>query len=89
MAKFYGVATNYERNARSKRDHVTVWTGPFMSEWVADGVSRRNGGGYMLTAWDGATVRVSCPTPRTDDNYLAVDAAISDALAAYYTNREV
>lgn len=82
--RHYGVTTEYERNRGRKRDYLRVWSGPFCSVWEADGVSLPKGDGYMLTTYNGRKVRVECPTPRTDENYLTVDAAIAGALAAHY-----
>lgn len=80
----YGVATDYDRSAGRKREYLTVWSGPFFSVWEADAVSLPKGDGYMLRTYNGVKVRVSCPTPRTDENYEEVDAAIDAALRAHY-----
>jgi hypothetical protein len=82
----YGVMTDYDRNDGRKRDYLRVWSGPFYSVWEADGVSLPRGDGYMLTTYNGERVRVTCPTPRTDENYREVDAAIDAALRAHYRN---
>lgn len=84
MSKLYGVATDYDRNEGRKRDYLTVWSGPFMSVYEASGVSLPKGDGYMLTLAFGGKVRVSCPTPRNDDNWQEVDAAIDEALHRHY-----
>jgi hypothetical protein len=80
----YGVMTDYDRNDGRKRDYLTVWSGPFASVWEASGVSLPNGDGYMLTTYNGDRVRVSCPAPRTDDTYIVIDQAISDALTEHF-----
>lgn len=85
----YGVRTEYEQNEGRKRDHLTVWSGPFASNYEAAGVSLPRGDGYMLILAYGGKVRVSCPTPRTDDNYLTVDAAIGAALRAHYGEQQL
>lgn len=77
----YGVATDYEY--RGKRDRVLVWSGAFYSVLEASGLSLPSGG-YMLTTYNGDKIRVSCPSPRTDENFLAVDEAIDAALRAHY-----
>jgi hypothetical protein len=78
----YGVRTEYDRNEGRKRDHLTVWSGPWYSVYEAAGVSLPRGDGYMLTTYNGKKVRVTCPTPRTDENYQQIDAAVSAALNA-------
>jgi hypothetical protein len=85
--RHYGIATDYDRNAGRKRDYLTVWTGPFASEYVASGVSLPKGDGYMLSILYGGKVRVACPTPRTDENFAEIDAAIGDAVTAYYNEK--
>lgn len=81
----YGVATDYEWSATHKRQRITVWSGSFYSTYEAEGLSLPNGAGFMLSIYDdGEKVRVSCPSPRTDDNYREVDAAIAAALADHY-----
>lgn len=85
---FYGVATDYERNEGRKRDYLTVWSGPFFSVYEAAGVSLPRGDGYVLTTYNGERVRVTCPTPRTDDNYQEIDRAVSDALRTHYARKE-
>lgn len=84
---FFGVATDYDFNAGRKRDYLQVWSGPFMSNWEAEGVSLPKGDGYMLRTYNGDKVRATCPTPRNDDNYQEIDAAISKALNAYFAAR--
>ena len=76
----FGVTTDYERNAVLKRDYLRVWSGPFYGVHEADGVSLPKGDGYMLTTCSGDKVRVVCPTPRNDENFAQIDAAISEAL---------
>lgn len=84
MATFYGVAADYEYTATHKRERLAVWSGPFCSVYEGEAFSLPKGDGYMVTTYNGDKVRVVCPTPRTDDNYLAVDAAIADALRGFY-----
>lgn len=80
----YGVATDYDRNDGRKRDYLRVWSGPWFSVWEADGVSLPKRNGYMLTTYNGARIRVTCPAPRTDATYQEIDAAISEALRRHY-----
>lgn len=63
-----------------KREYLTVWTGPFASEYEGQAVTLPKGDGYMVTRYNGEKVRVTCPTPRTDDNFTEIDNAISEAL---------
>jgi hypothetical protein len=79
----YGIATDYDRNEGRKRDYLTVWSGAFASDYEAQGVSLPRGDGYMLTTYGGAKVRVTCPTPRNEDTWQEVDAAINAALSAH------
>ena len=79
MSKF-SVATDYEYNKSHKRDCITVWSGQFSDQWEAVGYSLPKGNGYMLTTHTGDKVRVSCPTPRTEQNYTEVDAAVAAAM---------
>jgi len=82
MKKLYGVAAAYRK--MFGREVIEVWTGPFMLTWEAEGVALPKGDGYMLKTYAGHKVRVTCPSPRTDDNYEEVDRAINDALNNYY-----
>lgn len=79
-----GVRSEHEKNARLKRDYITVWSGVFCEVFEADGVSLPKANGYMLTTYNGDNVRVDCPSPRTEDNYLLVDKAVIDALNSHY-----
>jgi len=87
MEIYFGVATNYDANEKSKRDHLDVWEGAFMSSHAASGVSRPNGDGYMLTTYNGDKVRVTCPTPRTEATHQEVDQAINEALNTLWAVR--
>ena len=83
----YGVATDYDRNVDKKRDYLTVWSGSFMGVWEAEAVSLPKGDGYMLTTYNGDKLRVTCPTPRNDETYQEIDAAIGAALNAHHAAR--
>jgi hypothetical protein len=76
----YGVRTEYDYNDTHKRDCVTVWSGAFSLVYEATGFSLPRNDGYMLTTYNGDKIRVSCPCPRTESNYLEVDAAVCDAM---------
>lgn len=82
----YGITTDYDYNAGHKRDRIDVYSGPWYHTWDAEGYSLPNGDGYMLTTYNGDKVRVSCPTPRNDGNYLQVDEAINAALNHHFAN---
>lgn len=75
----FSVASDYAYNATHKRDCIQVWSGSFADTWEATGFSLPRGG-YMLTTYGGDKIRVDCPSPRTDKNYLEVDAAVSAAM---------
>jgi hypothetical protein len=81
----YGVIVDYDYSSTHKRERLTVWSPPWMSVFEAEGYSLPHGGGYMLTTYNGDKVRVSCPAPRTAENYTTVDAAISAALNAHFS----
>ena len=79
-----GVRTEYEMNSSRKRDYLTVWSGSFFSVYEAIGVSLPKNNGYMLTTYNGDRVKVACPAPRNESNYIEVDEAITKALAEHY-----
>ncbi|MCK9600459.1 MAG: hypothetical protein M0R06_15545 [Sphaerochaeta sp.] len=85
----YGVTTDYDYSAEHMRHRIRVWSGAWYGAWEADGYSLPNNAGYMLTTYNGDKIRVLCPCPRGDDNWQAVDDAISDALVAHYEKRGV
>lgn len=83
----YGVTTDYDRNDGRRRDYLRVWSGPRYHTWEADGVSLPRGDGYMLTTYNGDRVRVSCPTPRTDETFQQINAALSAHYSGDYRLR--
>jgi hypothetical protein len=83
----YGITVDYDYTVTHKREFIRVWSPPFFSVFEADGYTLPKGDGYMLTTYNGDKVRVSCPTPRNDANWMAVDQAISDALNAHHAAR--
>lgn len=78
-----GVRDEYDPTP-SGRQRLTVWSPPFASVLEAHALELPRRDGYMLTTYNGDKVRVTCPSPRTADNYDAVDDAITTALAAHY-----
>lgn len=85
----FGVMKDYDYSATHKRERLTVWSPPFASVYEAEGLSLPNGDGYMLTTYNGDKVRVTCPTPRDEANYQAIDAAISAALNEHFAAKGV
>lgn len=83
--KRYGVTTDYDYNQAHKRERLCLWSGAFFDQFEASALSLPNGAGYMLTVYAGQKIRVACPAPRTDSNYVQVDAALSEALTAFYS----
>lgn len=81
----YGTTTDHDYSAEHVRQKIDVWTGPWFHEHVATGLSLADG--FMLTTYNGDKVRVSCPSPRDDENYTQVDAAIADAMKQYEAAR--
>lgn len=84
MTRFFGVASDDDYTETHKRERLTVWSGPFSSVYEGVAFTLPKGDGYMVTTYNGDKVRVVCPTPRTDDNFQAVDDAIASALRAHY-----
>lgn len=83
----YGITTDYEYSAEHKRQRLGVWSGPFFSVREGEALSLPNGAGFMVTTYNLDKVRVSCPSPRTADNYQEVDLAIGVALNAHHDAR--
>lgn len=80
MSKHYAIATDYDYNRTHKRHRVTIWSGAYCSDFEGQGDSLPNRDGYSLTMNDGRKLRVACPCPRTQDNFVEVDLAITLAL---------
>lgn len=78
----YGVSTDYDYTSTHKRERLSIWSGPFMSVYEGEAFTLPGGAGYMVTRHNGDRVRVTCPTPRTDENYTVIDEAINEALNA-------
>lgn len=79
-----GIRNEYE--PRFGREVLTLWSGSFYSVWEGEAWELPRRDGYMVTTYNGDKVRVACPTPRTDDNYREVDAAIVAAVEALYAS---
>lgn len=82
----FGIRT--EETASTKRETITVWSGSFMSTFEAEGYANNGAKTYSLTTYNGDAVPARLPegvtAPRTAENHLAIDRAISDALTAHY-----
>ena len=83
--------TRYGIHPHDRTPHTepfTVWSGAFMSELEGYGTFRDGAKSVIVHVDYLEPVRVTFPEgvtlPRTDDNYEAVDAAISDALNRAY-----
>lgn len=63
------------------RQNLTLWSGPFASNYEGSARELPNHDGFMVSLFRGQ-VRVTCPSPRDDDNWMQVDEAINAALAA-------
>jgi len=63
------------------RQHLTLWSGGFMSDFEgwADELPGHNG--FMVSLSYGAdTYRLECESPRDDSNWMRVDDAIRKAV---------
>jgi hypothetical protein len=84
MSTRFGVRDEYA--PRFGRQVLTVWSGGFMSDYEGQAHELPRHDGFMVTldhfTWS-ESVRVSCESPRTDENYARVDAAISVAVAEH------
>lgn len=65
-----------EYTSRFGREELTLWSGAFCDDYEGFAWELPRHDGYMVTMYDGRQIRVSCESPRTDDNYRAVDEAI-------------
>lgn len=85
MANRYGL-TEAQRTLSTQP--FDLWSGAFMNTWEASGVARTGARSVTLTTYNGDKVKAHLPAgvtfPRTAENYRDIDAALSDALAAYY-----
>ena len=64
------------------RQRLTLWSGMFASEYEGEAWELPGHDGYMVTLnYSRGKVRVSCESPRTDDNWIALDEILSRAAA--------
>lgn len=59
--------------------YLTLWSGAFASDFEGHATELRGHDGFCVAA-AGRTVYITCPAPRTEENFLVVDAAINAAL---------
>lgn len=76
----YGIIEDYDYNETHKRHRLSLWSGPFASVREGEAYSLPKGNGYMVNLGYGDKVRVTCPSPRTSENWIEVDEAINKAL---------
>jgi hypothetical protein len=65
------------------RQRLTLWSGAWSSDFEGWATELPRHDGYMVTLdhfLSSEKVRVTCESPRTDDNYEQVDAAIAEAV---------
>lgn len=81
MGKWVAVRDEYA--PRFGRQVLTLWSGAYASDYEGSAWELPRHDGFMvaLDAYGDRRVRVECEAPRTDDNFLRVDAAISEAVA--------
>lgn len=63
---------------RFGRQRLTLWSGAFASYFEGWAIELPKHDGYMVTIGN-HKIRVSCESPRTDENYARVDDAIRGA----------
>ena len=72
-------------------EQISVWSGAFYDTFEAGGNLRQNARQITLTTYNGDKVVVTFGAgivgPRTNNNYLAIDGAISAALIDHYNAR--
>ena len=62
------------------RQHLTLWSGPFCEQFEGCATELPRHDGFMVTLYNGDRIRVACESPRDDDNFHRVDAAIRAAI---------
>lgn len=66
------------------RQVLTLWSGQFATEYEGEAVGLPGHNGYTLTMYlthvYGEKIRVTCPSPRDEENYLVVDESINAAI---------
>ena len=73
-----GLSIRDEYDTRSGRQRLTLWSGSFCSDYEGEAVELPKHDGYMVDVY-GKKFRVHCASPRTEENYKEVDAAITNA----------
>jgi hypothetical protein len=73
------IAVKDEYRPRFGRQLLSLWSGPFASEYEGFATELPKHDGFMLDIPYQIKVRVECPAPRTQENYEQVDAAIDAA----------
>ena len=72
-------------------EQISVWSGAFYDTFEAGGNLRQDARQITLTTYNGDKVVVTFGAgivgPRTNNNYLAIDGAISAALIDHYNAR--
>ena len=72
-------------------EQISVWSGAFYDTFEAGGNLRQNARQMTITTYNGDKVVVTFGAgivgPRTNNNYLAIDGAISAALIDHYNAR--
>ena len=73
-------------------EQISVWSGAFYDTFEAGGNLRQNARQMTITTYNGDKVVVTFGAgivgPRTNNNYLAIDGAISAALDSALHSRE-
>ena len=71
-----------EHAPRFGRQSLTLWEGAFASSYAGEAVELPGHDGFMVNMRYGPQLRVTCPAPRTEANFLEVDSALNAAIAA-------
>jgi hypothetical protein len=78
VARHIGVRDEYA--PKFGRQCLTLWSGVFLSDFEGTATELPGHDGFMISTEYHGDVRVSCPSPRTDKNYLQVDEALEAAV---------
>jgi hypothetical protein len=74
------ISVRDEYAPRFGRQALTLWSGAFAEDYEGEALELPRHDGFMVHLDDGRTFRVTCESPRTEDNYLRVDAAIATSV---------
>ncbi len=73
-----------EYTPRFGRQYLTLWSGMFAEQYEGSALELPGHNGYMITLGeyvdDQLKIKVSCSSPRTDQNFHEVDQEINDQL---------